>query len=322
MRTSRKSVAVNTSRTTWATRVLWLTLPLTLGDCLASAISGQPSLAVWVSSVTLWFLWGAGLLSSLIQTPLSLTALRICAPLPILLGVAAAAVSAPEAPSVLGCIGLATAAILLVLVFTAELGDGFVNGSSYGEERRMALRPSAAVLLGAVELVWLLTVVPLLAALWMLATANWVAAGVLAAVGAVSFWWGFRTLYRLSQRWVVFVPAGMTLVDPSVIAEPTLFRRDTIVRLGPALAESPGVSEGSEGSDGSDKRDGSAIDLSSGAAGLILQIDLSSPALLLPIAGRSGISEPIEVSSVLLAPSRPGALLAEAERRRITVQRS
>lgn len=310
MRSLRKSVAVNTSSTTWATRLLWLTLPLTLGDCMATALSAQPSLAVWVSSLTLWFLWGAGLLCSLIQTPLTLTLLRLCAPLLVLLGLAATAVSAPEAPSALALTGLATAAVLLVLIFTAELGDGFINGSSYGEERRMALRPSAAVLLGAVEIVWVLTVGPLLAAIWMLATANWIAAAVLAAVGAVSFWWGLRTLYRLSQRWVVFVPAGMTLVDPSVIAEPTLFRRDTIVRLGPALVVSPPLAEGA------------ARDLSSGAAGLILQIDLNLPAPLLPIAGRSGIAEPIEVSSVLFAPSRPGALLAEAERRGITVQRS
>ena len=144
---------------------------------MAAALSGQPELAVWVGGVTLWFLWGAGLLCSLIQTPVALTALRICAPLPILLGLAAVAIASPTLPSPLGWAGLATATLLVVLVFTAELGDGFVNGSSYGDERRMALRPSAAVLFGAVELVWLLTVCPLLAAVWMLASANWIAAG-------------------------------------------------------------------------------------------------------------------------------------------------
>ena len=303
MRSPRKSVAVNTSRTTWVTRALWLTLLLTLGDCMAAALSGQPELAVWVGGVTLWFLWGAGLLCSLIQTPVALTALRICAPLPILLGLAAVAIASPTLPSPLGWAGLATATLLVVLVFTAELGDGFVNGSSYGDERRMALRPSAAVLFGAVELVWLLTVCPLLAAVWMLATANWIAAGILAVLGSLSFWLGWRTLYRLSQRWVVFVPAGMTLVDPSVLAEPTLFRRDTITRLGPA------------------PEDSAARDLSSGASGLILQVDLNLPAPLLPLAGRSGIAEPVEVTSALIAPTRPGALLAEAERRGIAVQR-
>ena len=102
----------------------------------------------------------------------------------------------------------------------------------------------------------------------------------------------------------MFVPAGMTLVDPSVLAEPTLFRRDTITRLGPAPADT------------------AARDLSSGASGLILQVDLNLPAPLLPFAGRSGIAEPVEVTSALIAPSRPGALLAEAERRGIAVQRT
>ena len=283
---------------------MWLTLPLTLGDCMASAVSDQPKLTLWVLSLTLWFLWAAGLLSTLIQTPLALTVLRICAPLPVLLGAAAALRVAPETRSILGWVGLATAAMLLVLAFAAELGDGFVNGSSYGEERRMALRPSAVLLLGPIELVWLLTVGPVLAALWLLAASQWIGAALLAVLGALSFCWGFRTLFRLGQRWVVFVPAGMTLVDPSVLAEPTLFRRDTITRLGPAPADTV------------------AQDLSSGASGLIVQIDLSLPAPLLPLAGRSGIAEPIEVTSALIAPSRPGALLAEAERRGIAVQRS
>jgi len=304
VQSSRKSEAVNTSITTWATRLLWLTLPFTLGDCIATALVEQPKLAVWVYSLTVWLLWGAGLLCSLIQTPLSLTVLRIFAPLPLLFGSISVAVSADSSPSWLGSIGLLTAAALVVLAYTAELGDGFVNGSSYGDERRMSLRPSAALMLGPIQLVWALAVCPLLGAIWLLALSQWMGAALLAGLGAASFFWGFRTLYRLSQRWIVFVPAGMTLVDPSVLAEPTLFRRDTIDRLGPAPMGT------------------AARDLSSGASGLILQIDLSLPAPLLPISGRSGESEPIEVSSVLFAPSRPGALLAEAQLRKIAVQRT
>ncbi|MEX0768468.1 MAG: hypothetical protein WD029_08355 [Microthrixaceae bacterium] len=293
-----------TSRTIWTTRVLWLTLPITLGDCVATAAAQQPKLVVWVCSLTMWLLWGIGLLCSFVLSPLCLTVLRICAPLPLLFGIVALVISAEGAPSLLGSIGLATGVTLILLTSTAELGDGFVNGSAYGEERRMALRPAAALLLGPIQLVWALTVAPILGSLWMFALGEWLGAALLAAIGSVTLFWGFRTLYRLSQRWVVFVPAGLTLVDPSVLAEPTLFRRDTISRLGPAPAES------------------SARDLSSGSSGLILQIDLSLPAPLLPISGRNGIAEPIEVSSVLIAPSRPGALLTEAQNRKIAVQRN
>ena len=45
----------------------------------------------------------------------------------------------------------------------AGVGDWYVDGSSYGDERRFALRPPAALVMVAVPLAWILTVAPLLA---------------------------------------------------------------------------------------------------------------------------------------------------------------
>lgn len=292
---------MHASPLTWATRLLWLTLPATLGDLLGGALADRSAAVATTLTVAAWLVWTAGLGSSLVLLPATLTTLRVLAPLPVLAGTVAAI---DVAPTALGWVGLASAALAAVGAFTADVGDDFVDGSSYGDERRMALRPPTLLLLGPVELVWALSVGPLLAGVCLLGAEQWVLGGVLAVVGVGTAWWGWRTLHRLAQRWIVFVPAGVTLVDPVALAEPTLFRRDSIARLGPAPADTE------------------ALDLSAGATGLIVQIDLDTPAPVLPAVGRNKVTAPLEVRSVLLAPTRPGAMLELAEQRRIAVQRA
>src|SRR5205814_730687 len=42
-----------------------------------------------------------------------------------------------------------------------------------------------------------------------------------------------RTVYALSQRWAVLVPAGIVLKDPLILVNPVLFPRDRIASLRP-----------------------------------------------------------------------------------------
>lgn len=294
-------MGVHASPLTWLTRALWLTLPVTLGDLLANALDGRSSAVATTAAATTWVLWTVGLVSSLLHRPVTLTLLRILAPLPVLAGIAAAV---SEAPTVLGWIGLASAALVAATACTADVGEDFVDGPSYGDERRMGLRPPAVLLLGPLQGVWVLTVAPALMGLWLLASEQWLVGGISLVVGVGTAWWGFRVLWRLARRFVVFVPAGLTVVDELALAEPTLFRRDAIVRLGPAPADS------------------NALDLTAGAAGLIVQIDLDVAAPVVPAAPRGGVASPVETHSVLIAPTRPGAMLADAEHRRILVQRT
>jgi hypothetical protein len=109
-----------------------------------------------------------------------------------------------------------------------------------------------------------------------------------------------RALHRLSRRWVVFVPAGFVLHDHLSIAEPALFARTALVglRLAPAGT--------------------TATDLTAGALGPALEAELARPVTITP-ARRDGVRGPVEVVEILFAPSRPGAVLAEARRRRIPV---
>jgi hypothetical protein len=292
---------VRTTPLTWVTRVLWFTLPLTLGELLADAVADRSSAVRLVAALGAWGVWGAVLGASLVPLPTTLTVLRVLVPVPLAAGVAAALT---VGPGLLGALGLALAGAAVVTAMAAEVGDWFVNGSAYGDERRMPLRAPTALLLGPIEVVWALTTAPVVVGVFLLAARSWVAGAPLTAVGIVTAVVGSRTLHRLARRWIVFVPAGITIVDDLVLAEPILLPRTRIVRLGPAPVDTD------------------ATDLTAGAGGLIVQVDLDGPLELVRAVPRGAVAEPSEVTSVLVAPGRPGEMLAHAEDRRIAVSRA
>jgi hypothetical protein len=87
------------------------------------------------------------------------------------------------------------------------------------------------------------------------------------------------------------------------LAEPTLFARANIVSFGPAPA-------------GTD-----ALDLSANALGLALQLDLAPPqtiAVIEPGSARRRTAESRSVARLMIAPTRPGAVAAEARTRHLT----
>ena len=125
--------------------------------------------------------------------------------------------------------------------------------------------------------------------------------GVAAALGLPAAWLLVRSMHNLSRRWAVFVPAGMVLHDPLTLLDPVLLQRSTVTRLGPAVA-------------GTD-----ALDLSQRAPGLALEMSLreETPFTLLVPGNREGRSE--STTRFLFTPTRPGAVLDEARRRRLPV---
>jgi hypothetical protein len=178
------------------------------------------------------------------------------------------------------------------------VGDLFVNGSSYGDERRMALRPPAAVLAGPVVLAWMVVAGGLVAAPLLLAARAWVAGGLALVIGPPAAGLAARGLHGLARRWVVFVPAGIVLHDPLTLVEPVLFHRTTVTALGPAEVDTP------------------ATDLTQRAPGLVLELDLVEPVALGLVRPRND-PESVETAALLFTPTRPGAVLDEAERRRV-----
>ncbi len=289
---------VHVSPLSWSVRFLWLILPLTLGDLIGDAVDGRSTPVVWTVAVGGWAVWVAGLVASLVPLPPLLVALRVLAPLPLAAGLAATLLEAPE---VTGWVGLVVAAVLAVTANSAEVGMDHLNGTSYGDERRLPLRPPGILLLGPIPLLWAaMTLLPVTGAL-LLATRQWVLGGLALAAGAATIWFGTRALLRLTRRWLVLVPAGATIVDAFALTEPVLMRRQDIVRMGPAPADT------------------AATDLTVGATGLIVEIALREPQTFLPAVRRGETATPVRTSAVLIAPTRPGLLLQLASDRKIAV---
>ncbi|MBU6216404.1 MAG: hypothetical protein KGR17_07340 [Acidobacteria bacterium] len=288
-------------RSLWICRALWAVLPVTLGDLLARVLSGHDGPGRWVVIVAAWLGWAVGLGATLVRDPRALTVLRVLAPVPV---VVALVLAAAEPPGVAGWVGVAAAALLAVVAFAAPIGEWAIDGGSYGDEHRSPLRCPTALLAGPVPLTWALTVGPLVGAAVAVLAEAWVPAVALAVLGTATAWFGGRSLDRLTRRALVFVPAGVTLVDPFALAEPILLARRSVTRIGPAPADT------------------TALDLSVGATGLIVQVDLDTPVSLVPVTGRQGVAEAVETTAVLVAPTRPGVFLRHAEERRLQVRRN
>ena len=287
----------------WPVRVAWALLPLTLGPSLGDAFEEHSNAVARTGSTMAWLGWAVGLLAVAVPRTVSLTAVRIAAP--AVLPVAAwAAAEGPGGGDGADVLAVTWSVLVLLAALAPTTGDAFVNGSSYGDERRMLLRAPLPLLLAPVPLAWLATVAGPVAAPLLLAAKAWVPGIVVALVGLVATVAGARALHGLARRWVVFVPAGLVLHDLQAMADPVFFPRASIARLGPALEPGPGAGE--------------VIDLSSGALGLLLQIDVTEARDVAPRRGRAAL-DPVRVDHVRFAASRPGALLTEAAARRIAV---
>jgi hypothetical protein len=289
----------------WGFAVVWVTLPFTAGPLFAEALDPRSRPVQLVASVGLWALWAATLAAALVPRTVSLTMVRIVSPAAVL-GALWAAVVVPDGTAATASIALAVTTLGAVISMFAVVGDEFVNGSSYGEERRMLLRPPGAVILGPMESVWLLVVAGAVAGPLLLAAEKWAVGGLLLVVGWAVAAVGSRTLHQLHKRWVVFVPAGMVLVDRTVLTDALLVRRGSLAHLGPAPADT------------------TARDLTAGALGLALEMRFTSPETIVPAArrrvrGEQEVVTPVDVPAVMFTPSRPGAVLTEAAARRFPV---
>ncbi|MXV91020.1 MAG: hypothetical protein F4004_10120 [Acidimicrobiia bacterium] len=276
-----------------ALRALWASLPWSAGWLLGEALEGVSGAFATTAGAGAWALWAVGLTALLVPHTVSLTALRILAPGVLAATCWAAAVTGAGAAVALGlACGVATA----IGALSPLVGDRFIDATSYGHERRLALRAPAAVLVGALAPTWALTLGGMAAGPLLWAAGHWVLGPLVTVAGWLIAVAGMRALHGLARRWLVYVPAGLVLHDRLVLAEPTLFRRPVIAAFGPAPAGS------------------GARDFTAGAGGLLFELRLSEPVSLTP-ARSGGASE--KVAALLVAPTRPAAVVAEARKRRI-----
>ena len=283
----------------WAVRVWWAVLPFTAGPVLADGL--HDASAAWRStaSVGLWVLWAGVLAGSLLAHPATLVLIRLSMP-----SAAAALAWAGMGgadwgeAALLAAITGAVAAICL----SAPVGQAFVNGISYGSEIRLLLRPPILLLAGPLPVTAVLTVAGVVSGPLLLAAGRWVVGGIVTVVGAAVAVLGGRSLYSLTRRWLVFVPAGVVLHDHLAVKDPVLLRRRVVAAFGPA------------------HRGADAMDLSQGAAGLILELAASQPITWTPPTRRkskAGDGSDIQARAILIAPSRPGEAVAIARQRQL-----
>jgi hypothetical protein len=273
----------------WLLRALWASLPFAVGVDVAAGLSDRSRPVQLTGSSASWMAWAVVLVATLVPHPVSLTAIRMAAPACVVLDVS-------TRPSV---IGLLASGALLATVFAPATGALFVNGPAYPNERRFPLRAPGPLLIGLIAVAWAIAVGPVAVGALLIAARRWVAGGVLAGLGLPVAWLFVRALHGLSRRWLVFVPAGVVLHDPVSLADPVLFQRRQIAALRPALA-------------GTD-----SLDLTQRSPGLTLELVLTEkvPMVLVTPGHRAG--EPGASARLLFTPTRPGALLAEAARRRL-----
>lgn len=289
--------------------------PLIAGPAFAGALDSRTASFRVSVTIALWVIWAATLAAVLVPRDLTLTVIRIVIPasVPAAAWVAAAGASAPTG---LAAIALSVAAAAVAVAPATT--DLFVDGSSYGPERRLALRTPTPLLAGPLELAWVAVVAGSTAGPLLLAAHRWVLGGIVLVLGWPLAAAGARALHGLSRRWVVLVPAGLVLHDPLSV-DALLFPRNTIARLGPAPADA----------DTRRVAEPTMADLTGGALGLVLQLDLVEPVPLAEPTTRRPFRRPAEptapgaptvaVDRLLFTPVRPASLLEVAAAHRIPV---
>jgi hypothetical protein len=276
----------------WLLRGAWAVLPFVAGPGLADGLDGWDSATRTAASTGLWAGWSIVLVATLVPHPICLTVLRVAAP-------AGAAASLTAAIAGHGPGALVLWVLVLGNGFAPETGRWFVNGPAYPNERRYPLRPPGLLLLGPLPLAWAVTVAGPTGGVLLLADQQWVAGALVLVAGlALAAVFG-RSLHTLSRRWLVFVPAGVVVHDDLALADPVLLRRQVIGGIRPAPART------------------NALDLTQRALGLAVEIDLTEPAALMLTEPGNRAGRSASAAAVLVTPTRPGAVLAEAQARRL-----
>ena len=300
------------ARLPWLLSILWLLLPWSVGSVVGQASQHTDQLFMATVGSALWVAWGFTLLASLIRRPWSLTTVRLAATGSVVVVVAAAiwaanstsadASGTSELSTALVSLAIVHAVVVVAVALLPEVGNVFVDGLSYGNECRLLLRAPVGVLAGPLPLAWLVAVAGIGAAPLALANSQWVLAVVLAVVGWSLAAVAVRSLHQLANRWVVFVPNGLVLIDALATREPVLLLRKDIASIAPTPADI-------------DLSASDLADLSGNALSVPLHVMVSTQVEIVPLK-----ADQVSVSQVLFSPTRPGAALAAAAKRRIDVR--
>lgn len=288
----------------WVARALWLAVPFTAFEAIEVAFADADSAPARTAMACAWLIWAGVLVSFVVARTSALVAARlgvVTAAIGLVFAVLWPALSGGDGDlSLIGAIGTAAAIGAAALVWLPVVGEWYLNGAAYGDERRMGLRCPAPIALAS-PLLWVLGVPAFLVGALLVADGQLIIGLLLGLLGAVVTAWGFIVWMRAASRFVVFVPTGVTVVDELTLEDSVLTSKARLRSIGPAV-------------------DGTrSFDTTAGAAGLQIDIGFLVPTPVTVRNVRTKVSETIEVAGLRIAPSRPGALLAEAASRKLPI---
>lgn len=269
----------------WLVRLLWIVAALMPNTFDAVTDSTGDRLATTLTVQT-WIVWSVVALATWVLHPVSLTVIRVFAPI-VAIRLAIGVAFDDFAP--LGIVATAAALAATLVAFSGEYGHRHVQAAAYGAEVRHLLRiPTPLV---APTLVgWLILALSFGTAPALLASGSWLLGVPTAIVAALALWRLVPRLHRLARRWFVHVPAGWVIHDDVVLQENLLLKKHMITSLDRALA-------GTE-----------ALDLTGFTRGVPLEVQLRdmTDVRLTPLAARlNHTDDALHARALLVAPSRP-----------------
>ena len=272
-----------------------------LGDLIDPALRPDDGAAHTTVITAMWIAYALVLGALLLPGPRALTVARIGMPAGALeLGFAAASSDSAASLEIAAAVAQLVCVLGTVVVFHPAYAEAQVDAASYGNERRFLLRPPGPVVVALVVPMGAVAVAGVAAGPLLLADRGWLAGIVAAAAGLPVAAFAAHTLYRLSRRWLVFVPNGLVVHDHLAVAEPLPLGRRSVASIGPARAGT------------------AAADLTAQAFGMALELRLTGPVKAGVMTGRNR-SEERSLTALLVSPSRPAAVLATAERRGLPI---
>jgi hypothetical protein len=262
---------------------------------IGSALQGHSRPVQIVGTIVAWLTWTIALGAVIIAHPIGLTAIRFC--LTALVGVTGWVCIADGIPPWQRGLAIIGTLLAIAALGSAETATWCIDGPAYPNECRHALKTPVTLVPVAV-IISILTAASFIALPLLLAARMWTSSAVAGIVAGFMAWAGTRSLHQLSRRFVVFVPAGFVVHDHMVLMDPVLFRRNVVDTIRPAPADTD------------------SLDLTMGAAGMPLEINLHEKVELTKLGKDRKTGEIGRTARFLISPMRPGAVVREARARR------
>ena len=267
-----------------------------VGDLIHPSLRPDDDAAQTTVIVAMWLAYTLVLAALLLPGPRALTVARIGVPA----GGLEATLAAADSNGLAAVVALLVGLVGTLVVLQPLYAEAHVDAASYGDERRFLLRPPGPVMIALIVPMWAVVVVGVAAGPLFLADQGWAEGIVAAAVGLPVAAFAAHALFRLSRRWLVFVPNGLVVHDHLAVTDPLPLGRRSVDSIGPAPTGT------------------GAADLTAQAFGMALELRLSEPVKAGVMTGRNRSEERL-LTALLMSPSRPAAVLATAERRGIKI---